>query len=134
MAELKTQKNKASVTDFLATIKDKEKQADAKKLLAIFKEVTGKKPIMWGSAIIGFGEIHYKYASGREGDWMAAGFSPRSAAFSLYLSGCMYGFDKFKDLLDKLGKFKTGKGCLYIKKLSDVDVAVLKKLIKVASK
>ena len=134
MAELKTQKNKASVADFLATIKDKEKQIDAKKLLAIFKEVTGKKPVMWGGAIIGFGEIHYKYASGREGDWMAAGFSPRSAAFSLYLSGCMYGFDTFKDLLDKLGKYKTGKGCLYIKKLSDVDVAVLKKLIKAASK
>lgn len=134
MAELKTKKNTASVKDFLAKIENPEKRKDAETLVKIFIEIIKEKPVMWGSAIIGFGEFRYKYASGREGDWMAAGFSPRKTAFSLYLSECMYGFDKFKDLLDKLGKHTTGAGCLYIKKLSDVDVEVLKKLIKASLK
>lgn len=93
----------------------------------MMKEISGEEPKMWGPSIIGFGEIHYKYASGREGDWMRIGFSPRKANISFYISGC--DVSMHEQLLSKLGKHKTGKGCLYINKLADVDKDVLKEMI-----
>ena len=126
MAELKTKLNDASVTDFLNKIEDKEKRADSFEILKLMKQVTKLEPKMWGSSIIGFGSYHYKYASGREGDWMLTGFSPRKQNLTIYI---MSGFDRYDELLKKLGKHSIGKGCLYIKRLSDVDKKVLKKLI-----
>lgn len=126
MAELKTQKNDASVENFLSTVSDETQRADSYKLLEIFAKQTGEEPRMWDSAIVGFGQYHYKYESGREADWMLAGFSPRKAALTLYLST---GFEMDQDLLSKLGKHKLGKGCLYIKRLSDIDEDTLKLLI-----
>jgi hypothetical protein len=127
MAELKTQKNKGSVTKFVSLVENEQRREDSKVLLKIFKEVTGKKPVMWGNSIIGYGEYHYKYKSGQEGDWPRTGFSPRKAYLAIYI---MAGFKKYQKLLDKLGKHKHSVSCLYIKKLSDVDVVVLKKLIR----
>ena len=126
MAELKTKLNDASVTDFLNKIEDKEKRADSFEILKLMKQVTKLEPKMWGSSIIGFGSYHYKYASGREGDWMLTGFSPRKQNLTIYI---MSGFDRYDELLKKFGKHSIGKGCLYIKRLSDVDKKVLKKLI-----
>lgn len=131
MAELKTQKNKASVTEFIASVDDEVKRKDSLQLLKIFKEVTKEKPSMWGSSIIGFGSFHYKSErSKQEGDWLLTGFSPRKQNISLYI---IPGVGKYKNLLDKLGKHKLSAGsCLYINRLSDVDEKVLKELIKVA--
>jgi hypothetical protein len=126
-AELKTKVNEASVEGFLNSVKDEQTRADCFEILKIMKQVTKEEPKMWGSSIIGFGSYHYKGASGREGDWMLTGFSPRKQNLTLYLMG---GFDTHVDLLKKLGKHKTSVGCLYIKKLEDVDVKVLKELIK----
>jgi len=126
MAELKTKETKASVSGFLKRIADEKRRKDAAKILALMKSVTKEDPKMWGSSIIGFGRLHYKYASGREGDWFKAGFSPRKDSFTLYLCG---GFAPHADLMQKLGKHKTGGSCLYIKKLEDVDEKVLKQLI-----
>ena len=126
MAELKTRANNASVTGFLAAIDDSQKRADARKVAAMMRRATGKRARMWGSSIVGYGSYHYKYASGREGDFMLTGFSPRKTALTVYI---MPGFSSFKSLMAKLGKFKTGKSCLYIKRLSDVDDKVLEKLI-----
>lgn len=126
MAELKTKKTDASVDDFLNSVVDEQKRKDCFEILKMMKQVTKEVPKMWGSSIIGFGSYHYKGASGREGDWMLTGFSPRKQNLTLYLMG---GFDLHKDLLKKLGKYKTSVGCLYIKKLDDVDKTVLKKLI-----
>jgi hypothetical protein len=125
-AELKTKVNKASVEDFLNSIEDEQKRADCFEISKIMTQVTKEKPKMWGASIVGFGTYHYKGASGREGDWMLTGFSPRKQNLTLYLMG---GFDMHKDLLKKLGKFKTSVGCLYIKKLDDVDKKVLKQLV-----
>jgi hypothetical protein len=125
-AELKTKVSKASVDDFLNTIEDEQKRADCFEIAKIMTQVTKEKPKMWGASIVGFGTYHYKGASGREGDWMLTGFSPRKQNLTLYLMG---GFDMHKDLLKKLGKFKTSVGCLYIKKLDDVDKKVLKQLV-----
>jgi len=125
MAELKTKKNDKDVADFINTIKDKEKKADALVLLHIMKEVTGEEPVMWGDNIVGFGTYHYKYDSGREGDWFMMGFSPRKQNLAIYL---IYGIEKLKGL-EMLGKYKAGKACLYIKRLRDVDENVLKSLI-----
>ena len=122
----KTVPNSTSVTDFLDKISDPQKKADALFLLGLMKEITGEDPVMWGPAIIGFGSYHYKYDSGREGDMLLTGFSPRKQNFSLYI---MAGFDRYKGLLERLGKHGTGKSCLYIKRLSDIDVDVLKELI-----
>lgn len=128
MAELKTQKNRASVSKFIAAIEDDQKRKDCKMLLKIFREATGKKPVMWGEFIVGYGEYHYVYASKREGDWPVTGFSPRKANISIYI---MPGIQKYTSLLKKLGKYKASKGsCLYIKKLDDVDPVVLAKIIK----
>ncbi len=126
MAELKTKKTEASVEGFLATVDDEKKRADSDAILKMMKSVTRAEPKMWGPSIIGFGSYHYVYESGREGDWFLTGFSPRKQALSLYI---MSGFDHYGELLGKLGKYKTGKGCLYIKKLEDVDTKVLKQLV-----
>ena len=125
-AELKTKVSKASVDDFLNSIEDEQKRADCFEIAKIMTQVTKEKPKMWGASIVGFGTYHYKGASGREGDWMLTGFSPRKQNLTLYLMG---GFDMHKDLLKKLGKFKTSVGCLYIKKLDDVDKKILKQLV-----
>jgi hypothetical protein len=123
MAELKTKVNDASVTAFLNKITSEEKRADSFELLKLMEQVTKQKPKMWGTSIIGFGNVHLKYESGRELDWFIAGFSPRKQNLALY------GFPH-NELLKKLGKYKTGGGCIYINKLKDVDAKVLKELIK----
>ena len=125
-AELKTKVNTASVEGFLNSVEDEQKRADCFEILKMMKQVTKETPKMWGSSIVGFASYHYKGASGREGDWMLTGFSPRKQNLTLYLMG---GFDLHKDLLKKLGKYKTSVGCLYIKTLDDVDKTVLKKLV-----
>lgn len=124
MAELKTRATKARVDTFLQGIRDEKKREDCYQILKIMKKATKAEPKMWGTSIIGFGDHHYVYESGREGDWFIAGFSPRVQNLTLYATG---GFDN--ELLKKLGKYKTGKGCLYINKLEDVDQRVLSELI-----
>jgi hypothetical protein len=125
-AELKTKVNDESVEGFLNSVADKQKREDCFEILELMKQVTKETPKMWGSSIVGFGSYHYKGASGREGDWMLTGFSPRKENLTLYIMG---GFDLYKDLLQNLGKYKTSVGCLYIKKLDDVDREVLKELV-----
>ncbi|HSW80025.1 MAG TPA: DUF1801 domain-containing protein [Candidatus Saccharimonadales bacterium] len=128
MGEIKTKVTDADVTDFINSVADEKKRADGFTLLEIFEQLTGEKPKMWGTSIIGFGQYHYKSErSSQEGDWMLTGFSPRKQALTLYL---MLGHGDYTDLLEKLGKHKTGKGCLYINKLEDVDREILEKLIK----
>jgi hypothetical protein len=127
MAELKTRATNESVTDFLNKVTDKGRRDDCFAVLEIMKDVTGEEPKMWGPSIVGFGRYHYKYQSGREGEWMITGFSPRKGDLTLYI---MPGLDAFPDLMKRLGKFKTGKSCLYIKKLEDVDPGVLRQLVK----
>ena len=126
MAELKTKKNKQSVKAFLDTVDDKRKE-DCQAIARIMEDITGEKPAMWGPSIVGFGSYHYKYESGHEGDWFLAGFSPRKQALTLYL---MCGFEGNEALMDKLGKYKTGKSCLYVKSLSDIHMPTLKQLIR----
>lgn len=126
MAELITKKNEASVVDFLNAINDVETRKDCFAILEIMKQATKAEPKMWGTSIVGFGEYHYKYASGRENDWFLAGFSPRKQNMTLYI---MSGFERYNDLLKKLGKHSTGVSCLYIKRLADVDRQVLKELV-----
>ena len=126
MAELKTKLNNASVIDFINSVEDENKREFAFTILEMMKKITKTEPKMWRPSIIGFGTYHYKYASGREGDWMLVGFSPRKQAMTLYI---MAGFSRYEELLSKLGKFKTGKSCLYIKKADDVDLKVLKELV-----
>jgi len=127
MAELKTKRNDASVETFLEMVEDKHKREDSQVILKLMQEVTGDEPTMWGDSIVGFGSYDYKYASGREGTWFQTGFSPRKQNLTLYI---MSGFDRYDELLGKLGKYKTGKSCLYIKKLEDVDLDVLEELVK----
>lgn len=127
MAELKTKQNEQSVTDFLQAVPEERKRKDSFAILELMEEVTGLEPKMWGDSIVGFGNYHYKYATGREGDWFVTGFSPRKQNLTLYI---MSGFDEYDDLLKKLGKYKTGKACLYVNKLEDVDVSVMKELIQ----
>ena len=126
MAENKTQKTGASVDEFLAAVSNAQRRADGLALLDMMKDVTGLEPEMWGPSIIGFGEYHYRYESGREGDMPLVGFSPRSKSLSLYV---MPGFGEFDDLLSRLGKYRTGVSCLYVNKLADVDTDVLRELI-----
>ena len=126
MAENKTQKTTASVTEFLNTLPDEKKRQDSFTLLELIAQVSGSAGKMWGPAIIGFGDTHYKYASGREGEWFKVGFSPRKQNLTLYISN---GLQKHTDLLAQLGKHKIGGGCLYINKLSDVNLDVLKTII-----
>lgn len=124
--ENKTTENEASVEDFLNTVKDESKRADSFEVKKMMERITGHPAKMWGSSIVGFDVYHYKYDSGREGDMLKVGFSPRSTALTLYI---MPGFDRYEELMSKLGKYKTGKSCLYIKKLENVDKAVLEELI-----
>jgi hypothetical protein len=126
VAENKTKPTKASVTAFVNSIEDPQKRADARKVAAMMRRATGKRARMWGSSMVGYGTYHYKYESGREGDFMVTGFSPRKQALTVYI---MAGFGRFAPLLKKLGKYKTGKSCLYIKRLSDVDEEILERLI-----
>jgi hypothetical protein len=126
VAEPKTTKTQASVAGFLAAVADPQRRADAEAVTALMAEVTGAEPTMWGSSIVGFGTYHYRYATGREGDWPAIGLSPRKQSLTIYLSA---GFDGYDDLLARLGPHSTGKSCLYIKRLSDVDEGVLRELV-----
>lgn len=127
MAELKTRPNDASVDDFLSGVADERKREDCRTLVRIMSDATGAEPRMWGDSIVGFGTYHYRYASGREGDWMQVGFSPRKQNLTLYI---MSGFSRYEELMKSLGKHSTGKSCLYIKKLDDVDMTTLKKLVE----
>jgi hypothetical protein len=131
MAEAKTKPTNQSVTDFLNEIPEPERRADCFAVAKIMEEITGEKPKMWGPSIVGFGSYHYKYASGREGDWPVAGFSSRKKDLTVYL---MMGFEKHADLMEKLGKHSTSKSCLYIKRLSDIHIPTLKKMIKIGIK
>ena len=126
MADLKTVPTKVSVDKFLKGIADEKKRADCYQIVDIMKKATKAEPKMWGTSIVGFGNYHYVYESGREGDWFITGFSPRKQNLTLYMMG---GFDQYPDLLEQLGKHSKGKGCLYINRLDDVNIRVLKKLI-----
>lgn len=127
MAEMKTVPNDRSVLEFLEGVADERRRKDALDLLGLIREVTGLEPVMWGDSIVGFGSYHYKYESGREGDFLLTGFSPRKQNLTLYI---MSGFDREAELMRALGKHKTGKSCLYLKRLDDVDREVLKELIR----
>lgn len=128
MAEIKTKKTKASVTSFITSIEDEKKRRDAKELLKIFKEVTGLPAAMWGESLVGFGSYHYKSErSTQEGDWPLTAFSPRKHNLTVYL---MPGFSEYGALLKKFGPHTTGSSCLYFKRLSDIDVPTLRKLIE----
>ncbi len=124
--ELKTKVNKASVAAFLNSVKDPEQRKDAKEIDKIMRQITGQKPKMWGTSIVGYGTYTYHYASGQSGDWMRTGFSPRKQALTIYI---MPGYSMNMPLLKKLGPYKKGKSCLYIKRLSDIHLPTLKKII-----
>jgi nucleoid DNA-binding protein len=125
-AELKTKPTKEAVEAFLNKVSDTQKREDCFTVLNLMEQITKAKANMWGPSIVGFGNYHYKYESGREGDFFITGFSPRAQNLTLYV---MAGFDKYDELLNKLGKYKIGKSCLYIKKLGDIDQKILKQLI-----
>ena len=127
MTENKTKPNNTSVVAFLNSVESEEKRKDAYVLLELFKGITLEPAVMWGESIVGFGSYHYKYNSGREGDMCITGFSPRKSNFSIYI---MSGFSNNQELLQQLGPHKTGKVCLYIKRLSDIDMDVLSKMIR----
>ncbi len=127
MAELKTKRTKQSVAAFIKSIPEEQKRRDAQTISKLMKRATNSDPEMWGGNIVGFGSYHYRYASGREGDWFVTGFSPRKRNLTLYI---MSGFSQYNTLMKKLGKHTTGKSCLYIKRLADVDIPTLEKLIR----
>ena len=127
MAENKTKPNEVSVEEFLAKVEGDDRRADCEALVKLMRGVTRKEPQMWGPSIVGFGHYRYRYESGREGDWFLCGFSPRKRDLTLYI---MSGFSKQGALMKQLGKHKTGKSCLYIKSLADVDKKVLRELVK----
>ncbi|MGB5497405.1 MAG: DUF1801 domain-containing protein [Maribacter sp.] len=129
MSQNKTRPTATSVPSFLESVEDEIQRQDSYTLLGIMKKITAEEPVMWGPSIIGFGSYHYKYDSGREGDMMLTGFSPRKQNLSVYI---MAGFAKYEELLKELGKHKTGKSCLYIKRLSEINMDVLTELIKVS--
>ena len=126
MADLKTKSTRASVNAFLKTGVTADRREDCLTLVRTMQQATGAKPKMWGTSIVGFGSYHFKYASGREGDWFLTGFASRKQALTIYI---MAGFGAYEALLARLGKYTTGKGCLYIKRLADVDLAVLQELV-----
>ncbi len=131
MAENKTKPTTESVLDFLNSVKDEEKRRDSFVILEMMKKASGEEPKMWGASLIGFGDVHITSASGREVDWFRIGFSPRKANFSLYLS---FNIKEHTEALKKLGKHKTGVGCLYFNKLADIDMKVLKEMINTSLK
>jgi hypothetical protein len=126
MAELKTKQTELSVDNYINAIADQQRQADCRTVVELMKKITGDEPKMWGDSLIGFGNVHLKYESGREVDWFKTGFANRKDSISIY---SMYGFISQPELLKKLGKVKTGKGCLYIKKLADIDLDILEQLL-----
>lgn len=126
MAKNKTTQTSISVDDFINSVKDETKRKDSFSLIQLIKNQTGLEPKMWGPSIVGFGSYHYKYDSGHEGDSPLVGFSPRVSAITLYLSGH---FEKREELLEELGKHKTDKGCIYVKKLDDINIETLQKMI-----
>jgi hypothetical protein len=127
VATLKTQPTDASVDAFLDAIDDPQRREDSRAVCRMMAEETGQPPRMWGDAIVGFGTYHYTYASGREGDWMALGFAPRKGRLTMYL---MDGFDGYQELLGRLGTHSTGRSCLHVKRLADVDVDVLREMLR----
>jgi len=127
VAELKTKRNRKSAKKFIDGVKDAGRREDAYKIMSLMEEVTGAKPEMWGDSIVGFGAYRYEYESGRSGEWFLTGFAPRKANLTLYI---MSGFSRYQELLAKLGKHKTGKSCLYINRLDDIDMKVLRRLVK----
>lgn len=131
MAKIKTTPNKQSVENFLNSVEHDKRREDSFIVLELMQEVTGMEPIMWGDSIVGFGSYHYKYVTGREGDMPLVGFSPRKQSLTLYI---MSGFDQYDTLMGRLGKYTTGKSCLYIKKIEDIDLAVLRALVKATVK
>ena len=126
-AKNKTQKTRASVKEFLAAVEHDQRRKDGETLVRLMRKITGKRAVMWGPSIIGFDKVHYQYESGREGDICRIGFSPRKAAISFYLPT---GFPNAEKLKQKLGKYRSGKGCMYVNKLTDVDMQVLEQLIR----
>ena len=126
MSDLKTQRNDGDVRSYLEAVANPRRREDSLVMLELMSAITGEPPAMWGSSIVGFGSYRYRYASGREGDWFLTGFAPRKQALTLYI---MPGFDRYAALLAKLGKYKTGKSCLYVNKLDDVNLEALKALI-----
>jgi hypothetical protein len=130
MEELKTKRQNSGVKEFLASIPDESVRKDCQVLVDLMSKITGDPGDMWGTSIVGFGEYHYKYASGRENDWFRMGFSPRKANLTIYI---MSGYEDKKDLLDKLGPHSLGKSCLYIKRLNDIDLSVLEELLEQAN-
>jgi len=127
MSDSKSSANEARVVAFLDTVENATRREDARAVCALMKQITGEVPTMYGTSMIGFGSYHYKYASGREGDWFLTGLSPRKQNLVVYI---MPGFSEYDDLMSKLGKHKTGKSCLYLNRLTDIDMDVLSKLIK----
>ena len=126
MSDLKTQRNDGDVRSYLEAVANPRRREDSLVMLELMSAITGEPPAMWGSSIVGFGSYRYRYASGREGDWFLTGFAPRKRVLTLYI---MPGFDRYAALLAKLGKYKTGKSCLYVNKLDDVNLEALKALI-----
>ncbi len=126
MSDLKTQPNQIDVVEFIDNVTDEQKREDARHLLTIMSDITQQQPVMWGTSLIGFGHYKYQYTSGRKGEWFRVGFSPRKQNITLYI---MNGFSQYQHLLEQLGKHKTGKSCLYINKLKDIDIDVLKQMI-----
>lgn len=127
MAEVKTKENDGDVIAFLSKVEPEGKRQDCFEILELMREETGEAPKMWGSSIVGYGDYHYKYESGREGDWFLTGFSPRKRNLTLYITA---GFDQYDNILSGLGKYKTGKSCLYVNKIEDIDLEVLRELVK----
>lgn len=127
MAELKTKLNDGNVEAYLNAIENEKKRQDAFTILELMQKLTGEEPKMWGDSIVGFGSYRYKYASGREGDWFWTGFSPRKQNLTIYI---MPGFERYDELMQSLGKYKTGKSCLYINKIDDIDLGTLEELVR----
>lgn len=127
MTELKTKQSDASIDTFLNSVADEKRRTDTEAVCAMISRVTGWQPKMWGASMIGFGAYNYVYESGRKGRWMITGVSPRKAALTVYI---MCGFTPFPNLMARIGKYKTGKSCLYIKKLEDIDMAVLEEMVR----
>ena len=127
MAELKTNKNDNDIVEFLNGVDNEERRKDCFRLLELFEQWTKETPRMWGASIIGFGSYHYRYHTGREGDWFLTGFSPRKQNLTIYITA---GFSEYDDIMQNLGKYKTGKSCLYVKRLSDIDLEKLKTLVE----
>ena len=127
MSQLKTMENSADVNAFLDAVENPRRRSDARQLLALMRKVTGAPPKMWGPSIVGFGKYHYRYASGREGESLRVGFSPRKQNLVIYI---MPGFSDYSEILEQLGKFRTGRSCLYVNKLDDVDLVLLEQLVR----